>query len=611
MSLYLKPLEKKQPVVQPPLGPVHSAKQHGSFSLRRDGVYQTKKTKQGNAYDQYICSPIEVVAQSRDENGQEWGYVLQWKDRDGRLHNWSVPASLLVKNGTDLVEALAKGGLKIAPRAKGQLKDYISAVNPSDKVLNVSRPGWYKSQSGPRVFVMPNTVVGAGQDNGVVLQQDSYDPSAQKTGGSLDDWKTDIAGLCAGNDILTFSVSVAFAAPTLELLGKDSGGFHLYGLSSSGKSTALHVATSVWGYPVQTWRTTDNALEDTAERHNDLLLPLDELSQVDPKKAAEVAYMLGNGEGKHRLNQSIIPQKKKTWRLLFLSTGEITLADHVQTAGKKIKAGTEVRMVNIDADAGGNMGVFGNTHGASDAAVFADSLKDAAGKYCAAAGPAFVEWLIKNENDAVGKLRDMIAEFKVKHVSDGSSGEIYRVADRFALVGAAGELATKAGITGWEQGQAMKAALWAFQAWLSKRSIGSSDLEKAVDQVRAFLLANPDRFERLHEDNVGLDAASIRPVVKRVGFKQPVSDDGEKRYEYLVTADAFKNEVCQGQDATKVAQELHKRGYLRRGKNRLQVQVRVPDLGSVRCYAIQTAIFDEADETSSARSGVGVTGHGK
>ncbi len=592
----LKPLERNQPVALPPLV-VNGPKQYGPFSLRKDGVYIRKKTKRGEDTEQYICSPLEVVAQSRDENGQEWGYVLQWKDADGGILKCSVPRSLLMKQGTELAEALAKGGLKIAPKAKGQLNEYISTVNPSAKVVNVSRPGWYIPKDGLRVFVMPNAVVGADKDHGVVLQQDTYDPSSQKSSGSLDDWKTNVAGLCAGNDILTFSTSIAFAAPTLELLGKDSGGFHLHGLSSSGKSTALHVASSVWGYPAKTWRTTDNALEDTAERHNDLLIPLDELSQVDARKAAEVAYMLGNGEGKNRLTQSIVAQKKKTWRLLFLSTGEITRADHVETAGKKTKAGTEVRMVNIDADAGGGMGVFGNIHGTSSAAAFADSLKVAAEKYCGTAGPAFVEWLIKNEDDAVAKLRTVVDKFKAEHVPKDSSGEIYRVADRFALVGAAGELATQAGITGWESGQAMKAALWAFQAWLSKRSTGSSDMDKAVDQVRAFLLANPHRFETLHK-GPGLDPANTRPGINRAGFRQPVSDGGEDQYEYLVPTQAFKTELCQGNDPTKVAQELHRRGYLRTpGKNRLQVQIRVGGLGqSIRCYAIQPAIFDEADD---------------
>lgn len=51
---------------------------------------------------------------------------------------------------------------------------------------------------------------------------------------------------------------------------------------------------------VRTWRTTDNALEALATRHNYTLLIVDEMSQVPPNKVGAVAYLLGNGQGKGR-----------------------------------------------------------------------------------------------------------------------------------------------------------------------------------------------------------------------------------------------------------------------------------------------------------------------
>jgi len=100
---------------------------------------------------------------------------------------------------------------------------------------------------------------------------------------------SNVASYCAGNRNLVFGLSVAFAAPTLELLGEASGGFHFHGYSSKGKTKILAVSASVFGFPMMTWRTTDNALENTAERHNSVLLALDELSQIDPRKAVDTA----------------------------------------------------------------------------------------------------------------------------------------------------------------------------------------------------------------------------------------------------------------------------------------------------------------------------------
>ncbi len=562
-------------------------KHYGRYELRPEGVYRADdEDKDGGEPKppKFVCSWLEVTAQSRDMHGQEWGTVLKWKDPDHRDHTWSAPRSLLVKNTTELVEVLAKGGLKIV--SPKDVKYYISSVNPTGRVLNVPRPGWYTANQR-RVFVLPDGVIGTpGGEEGLILQADSYDPAVRVVRSTLHDWRTKVAALCEGNQVLTFSMSVAFAAPILQLLGKGSSGFHLHGVSSTGKSTALDCASSVWGYPVATWRTTDNALEDTAERHNDLLLSLDELSQVDSRKAAEVAYMLGNGEGKGRLTNLIVSQRKKQWRLLFLSSGEITLADHAEAGGVKTKAGTEVRMINIDADARAGMGLFQNIHGASSPAAFADLLKKHAVTCRGTAGVAFVEWIIRNEPAAIDELNGLIKEFIGSVVPEDAGGEIFRVAERFGIVGAAGEVATRAGITGWPPGSAMTAARWCFERWMADRAVGSSDMEKAVAQIRAFLHANQHRFEDLDGNTGG------RAVINRAGFRRALDKDD---VEYLITSEIFKNEVCKGYNTKAVIEELDRRGYLRKGSDRPQVQHKVPAMGNkpVRFLAIQSRILGE------------------
>ncbi|MGE9575463.1 DUF927 domain-containing protein, partial [Escherichia coli] len=65
----------------------------------------------------------------------------------------------------------------------------------------------------------------------------------------------------------------------------------------------MTVAASVISDPkeyIRSWRATDNGLEGIAARHNDGLLCLDEIAQVDASKAGEIAYMLPNGKGKQR-----------------------------------------------------------------------------------------------------------------------------------------------------------------------------------------------------------------------------------------------------------------------------------------------------------------------
>ena len=123
--------------------------------------------------------------------------------------------------------------------------------------------------------------------------------------------------------------------------GLDSGGFHWRGDSSCGKTTALRVAASVYGGPayLQRWRATDNALEAVAAQHCDGLLILDELAQVDPRTAGECAYMLANETGKSRSTRTGQTRQRLTWRLLFLSAGEIGLAAHMAEGASGLASG--------------------------------------------------------------------------------------------------------------------------------------------------------------------------------------------------------------------------------------------------------------------------------
>ncbi|HOJ23186.1 MAG TPA: DUF927 domain-containing protein, partial [Armatimonadota bacterium] len=89
------------------------------------------------------------------------------------------------------------------------------------------------------------------------------------------------------------AVLLGLASMLLEFSGIESGGINLKGSSSTGKTTALAAAASLFGGPsyVNRWRATSNGLESLAALHNDTLLILDELAQVDPREAGEIALI--------------------------------------------------------------------------------------------------------------------------------------------------------------------------------------------------------------------------------------------------------------------------------------------------------------------------------
>ena len=195
----------------------------------------------------------------------------------------------------------------------------------------VERTGWHEG-----TFVFPDETIGETSGERVLLQTENSRRHVYQQAGTLADWQREVAALCVGNSRLIFAVSSAFASILLYLTGEENGGFHFQGSSSIGKSTLLRVASSVFGGGdyMQSWRATANGLEAVAAQHNDSLLCLDELKQVDAKEAGEIAYMLANGSGKGRADRAGFARARQTWRLLFLSNGELSLEEHLEHRGQ-------------------------------------------------------------------------------------------------------------------------------------------------------------------------------------------------------------------------------------------------------------------------------------
>lgn len=180
-------------------------------------------------------------------------------------------------------------------------------------------------------------------------------------------------------------------------MGEDSGGFHFRGASSSRKSTALSLAASVWGNPqsyCRLWRSTNNGLEGLAALHNDGLLILDEPSQMAPRDAGEAAYLLANGQGKKRASRTGTVRQSSRWSLFFLSAGEESLTALMAKSGQRINAGQEIRLADIEVDAGCGMGIFEIIHAQLSPASMALSLKKYSSRYHGAIGLAWLSQVV-------------------------------------------------------------------------------------------------------------------------------------------------------------------------------------------------------------------------
>jgi len=572
------------------------------------GVYHHGKKGEGDEaapVDTWVCDPLRILAQTRDATSNAWGRWLEWRDADKKAHHWAMPMAALEGDSAEVRRELAHQGLRIASgrRACELLDNYLKSTIIKKRARCVERLGWHGD-----VYVMPTEAIGKTADV-VVFQNASGAAPALSTAGTVEQWRDGVARLAAGNSRLIFALSLAFAAPLAELAGEDSGGFHLRGSSSTGKTTALRAAASAWGGPteyVRTWRATANGLEGVAALHNDGLLILDELSQIDGKEAGQVAYMLANGTGKARASRTGSARPPARWRLMLLSAGELSLAGLMAADGRKANAGQEVRLADIPADAGAGMGLFEQLHGHATPAALAQAIKDAASQHYGAAGVEFLHRIVADRESLPARLQASVRQFVAAAVPAGAAGQVTRVAQRFALVAAAGELATEYSVTGWDVGDAAKAARACFDAWLAAFGGAGNREERALfAQVRAFFEAHgSSRFELW-------DAPREQHVNNRAGFYK--SDNMDMARTYYVLPEAFKNELVKGYDHKWAAKTLLAGGWLEGSGGKTSRTERLPGIGPTRCYVFTRHMWSDTDkaeseETPQSDAKNGVTG---
>jgi uncharacterized protein (DUF927 family) len=579
--------------------------EHGGEKKPPGVYYHTVRPLKDDAFELvniWICDPLHILAKTRDATSSAWGRWLHWHDADKVPHSWTMPAALLEGDSAEFRRELAHQGLSIGAgrRVCELLENYIKTTPVKARVRCVERLGWHGG-----VYVTPNEVMGQSGDT-VVFQNASGADPALSTAGTVEQWRDSVARLAAGNTHLIFALSVAFAAPLAELAGEDSGGFHLRGSSSSGKTTALRVAASVWGQPadyVRTWRATANGLEGIAALHNDGLLILDELSQIDGKEAGQCAYMLANGQGKNRATRTGGARQMARWRLLLLSAGEVSLAGLMAADGRKANAGQEIRLADVPADAGAGMGLFEQLHGHATPAALAQAVKGAAGLHYGAAGLAFLRDVVRDRAGLTAQLARGISQFIADAVPANAAGQVTRIAQRFGLVAAAGELGTRYGLTGWAEGSATSAARTCFAAWLEGfGGAGNREERQLFDQVRAFFEAHgSSRFENWNTDQE-------QRVINRAGFVR-ILDDGTRQY--YVFSELFKAEVARGFDHKLAARVLLGAGWLDGGEgNRPTQKPRLPGIGPVRCYVFTGRVWGDepADSFASCQKKMGTLG---
>jgi putative DNA primase/helicase len=304
---------------------------------------------------------------------------------------------------------------------------------------------------------------------------------------------------------------------------------------------------------------------------------------VAPEEAGAAAYQLASGQAKARAQTNGTLRRRLEWRVVILSTGEIPLASHIEASrkGDRPMTGQELRLLDIEADAGKGMGVWQALHGLQGPAAFSDAIKAAAGGHYGHAGPAFVDKFARTRDETKAMARELVAGFLESAREAGDTGQAERGAMRFAVVAAAGELAAIWGIVPWTQGMASAAALVLFKRWAAGfgRARPREDQE-IFRRMRHLLETDRTAFEVLDDKPDDGDAGSpgddlLAPWRSRDGEARQLRIKGyifawrpspqEPKEMIAGFHDAGWAETFKGLDTRQAARVLADHGFLVRG----------------------------------------------
>ena len=472
-----------------------------TYENRSDGVYK-KDAKPGSSFVK-LCDALELVAHTRTVEGNDWGMWIKFKDADGTPHDLVFSSTVFL--GRKIEELLLSSGLRVyvlsGNSGKCPLAEFLNAVPRENfpRAVSVTRGGFVSDAFDCFVFGDNQVLSLPGAER---VAPTSADCAAVLTvKGTLEEWQADVATPALHSKRMMFGLSVALAAPLLQILDLPCGTFHLNGTSGDGKSSILKAAASVYGGEerVTGWDKTKNGFEAVAARHNNQPLIIDELGQGDLDALDKVAYQLNNGVGRDRMTRNATLRKAARWSLIALSAGEFSLSEMKRQKSRNGRAhtatGERVRFICIPCDAGQGLGVLDSLPGgvtddkaANDAQRVALLARVSSFKATGVAGRDYLMHLMqdvrKHGREALKKQYREFEEDFIALVGRGSLAPTERrVIRHFAAVAFAGELGIDYGVFGteWQKNDAFDAAIACFEAWRDSEESPERHRERVIE----------------------------------------------------------------------------------------------------------------------------------
>ncbi len=518
-------------------------KPQNGFHITPSGIYWREykaKDEQLEPHDMPLADCMDIVGTGKDTNGAYYR-IIRYQDANSRKScTFALPSEQIGANAG--WQMLQKRGITIfsGRRKRELLADYLQTQGAKTPYTVTNKTGWHDN-----AYILANGEIIA-PNAPIIYNGDTSRAKGYNISGSLKDWQQHIARYAAGNSRLCLALGTALAAPLLSKIHEAGGGFHIYGNSRDGKTTAALVALSVWGQPESlkmAWKGTGYGFDNIALASNDNLLVLDEIGQAKAHIVSDTAYSIIDGKSKIQGAKDGGNREITEWRILLFSTGEYALDAYMAKNGKEWEAGQAVRLPSIPASK--QYGIYETLHGFANGAALSDYLLDHMAQQHGTAGRAWLEKIQSLAPETIRAARDLF-------LPPNLNGQALTVARRFALAAAALELASE--ITGLPAGVGAAGIQQCFEDWLEENGTGSREEKKLVETLIDFIQQYGDSPRFVSWDN------AMQTDRNHAGYKRENLDDGIMRY--WIIKPVFANEIAKGKELPKAAATLFKQGWL-------------------------------------------------
>lgn len=441
---------------------------------------------------------------------------------------------------------LASKGLDVDSNNRSELVQFISMymrLNNLPTNKTVSRLGHVKGH-----FIHPLI----NNDVELILHEEGYKrlANAFKTKGTLKKYSDTVFNEIRNSPMAMMFVYASLGSILLHDFNVEPFIVDMASKTSTGKTTAIKVASSVWGTNnlISEWNTTKVNVERKAGIMNSFPLIFDDTRKAPHYQLADIVYQFSGGRSKGRGNIHSI-DNELTWQNILISTGETSIVEYGQE-----KAGISARVITLQ-DNPFNVDVNLRT--------LYDGLENNYGQL----GLAFIEQYAKRKDD----YKNVFRSHEKLFVEKAEDNEVMqRLGRAFALLQTAGEILND--IKYFEH-DPFKIVNTAYESMKASNKTIDKPKQLLID-VLEYMQANTNNIIGDGYDDYGI--GELKGIYKKSMLG--------------IQSETLKNIL--GHELTSTVKEWDSRNYLINNGDRLQKQVKFKKQRYM-VYAINENIINE------------------